>query len=490
MPRILVVDDSPTILKVVSAILTRSGHQCQTARDGVLGLKALADDGPFDLILLDFVMPRMNGYQFCRELRKDPASKAVPVVLMSAKGDRIRAQFVNQTGAVDAVTKPFDARALVAVVEGVLERVKAGRAPAPPEGETMPDEESLGTDDSEPRPSLLPRQLEARAVGQIVTHVTKVVVPAIRELKLADRGSAEALSRAISTSLQASPLDLLLTSLREATSASAKEVLSGDTAFVALPEVIQLLSMQCQTGVMRVVSGRRSANMYLREGLLDLSVATGDNAEFKLGRYFFEMGLTKRAEIVPLVEAASKRGARLGDHLVATGKITDAQRREALKKQSCEILYDVVRWPHGRFWFARDPHIAEAEHAKLGLALAPLVLEGFRRVDEWRVMEGTIAWEDIVVVDEAALQQVGANLTSKERMVLALCDGKRQTSEIVEDCDLSRFDTLKILYQFLSSRVLRGMQRSRTSELSLRSSQAPPPRPIEEFSTTEGSVDP
>src|SRR5262249_7933590 len=130
----------------------------------------LADGGSFDLILLDFVMPRMNGYQFCRELRKDAAMKSMPVVLMSAKGDRIRSQFVQQTGAVDAITKPFDARTMVAVIEGVLAKVKAGRGPAPPSGEAMPDEESLGAD-SDPRPSVLPAQLEQRAVTQIVQHV-------------------------------------------------------------------------------------------------------------------------------------------------------------------------------------------------------------------------------------------------------------------------------------------------------------------------------
>lgn len=488
MPRILVVDDSPTILKVVSAILSRAGLESLTARDGVAGLKLLADHGPFDLILLDFVMPRMNGYQFCRELRKDPSLKALPVVLMSAKGDRIRAQFVNQTGAVDAITKPFDARALVAVVEGVLAKVKAGRAPALPEGETMPDEESLG-EDSEPRPSLLPRQLESRALTQLVGHVSAAVVPAIMSLGGTELTKSDALRGAIARALETSPLDALLMTLREATSASAREVLSGDLAFVPLPEVLQLLQMQRQTGVLRVVSGRRSANLFMRDGLVDLAVATGEKAEFRLGRYFIEMGLLKRADVEAAVDAATRRNARLGDHMVQTTKVTEAKRNDALRKQSCEIVYDLVRWPHGRFWFSRDPHTAEAEKARLALGVGPLVLEGFRRVDEWRVMEGTIVWEDIVVVDEAVLQQVGENLNNAERMLLSVVDGKRDVNEIVEESDLARFDALKIIYQFLSSRVLRGIKRARPSEPVRASQMPPPPRPVEEFSTTEGSLD-
>ncbi len=86
-------------------------------------------------MLLDFVMPRMNGYQFCRELRAHPELKNLPVVLMSAKGDKIRGQFVQQTGATDAITKPFDARGLVAVVEAALKKQEEGRArPVPSTG--------------------------------------------------------------------------------------------------------------------------------------------------------------------------------------------------------------------------------------------------------------------------------------------------------------------------------------------------------------------
>src|SRR5262247_3509254 len=132
--RILVVDDSPTIRKLVRAILERNNYEPAMAADGHSGLERLRQ-GDVDLVLLDFVMPRMNGYQFCREMRADDRISHLPVVLMSAKGDKIRGQFVQQTGAVDAITKPFDARALVAVVEGAIAKTAEGRARPVPEGE-------------------------------------------------------------------------------------------------------------------------------------------------------------------------------------------------------------------------------------------------------------------------------------------------------------------------------------------------------------------
>src|SRR5690349_14568069 len=143
--RVLVVDDSPTILKVVSSILARHGYEPTTARDGVVAMEIVAVYPKFDLVLLDFVMPRKTGYQFCRELRSNPEHKNLPVVLMSAKGDRIREQFVQQTGALDAITKPFDARALVTVVEGALARAAGGRAKPVPEGEAMPEDDTFSS---------------------------------------------------------------------------------------------------------------------------------------------------------------------------------------------------------------------------------------------------------------------------------------------------------------------------------------------------------
>src|SRR6476469_10980539 len=114
--RVLVIDDSPTITKVVQLVLTKSGYQVDTAPDGEAGLAAVRASRP-DLILLDFVMPRMNGYQFCRELTADAKLRDIPVILMSAKGDQVGERFVKVMGIVDYITKPFSPEAITAVVQ-------------------------------------------------------------------------------------------------------------------------------------------------------------------------------------------------------------------------------------------------------------------------------------------------------------------------------------------------------------------------------------
>src|SRR6185312_15070320 len=101
------------------------------AGDGEDGIANAERERP-DLILLDFVMPKMNGYQVCRALAESAQLKDVPVVLMSAKGDQVGERFVKVMGIVDYITKPFSPEAITAVVQHTIEKYK--REPATADG--------------------------------------------------------------------------------------------------------------------------------------------------------------------------------------------------------------------------------------------------------------------------------------------------------------------------------------------------------------------
>lgn len=451
--RVLIVDDSPTILKVVSSILSRHGYEAAAARDGLAGIELIKRGPKFDLVLLDFVMPRMNGYQFCRELRSNPAHRALPVVLMSAKGDKIRGQFVQQTGAVDAITKPFDARALVAVIEGALAKTAEGRARPVPEGETMPDEDTI---QDSVRPSMLVKSHKQRAQIQFAQQVASAIVPNVLALPSADRGNEAALLTAVVRALTSDVLGGLIMSLRDMDQeGTSREVLTGDLAAIPLAEVLQVLQMQGQTGVMRVSNQKAAVTIYLRQGLIDLVQSRGLADEFRLGRYFVERGALTKDEIEGMLKD-SDRTKLLGEKIVESGKVAPDQVREALERQSSELVYDMLRWPYGRFSFTREAFRPEAEAAKLGLSVAALVLEGFRRVDEWRLMESTINFDQLIVVDRVALDALGeGKLTRAEKMVLDAVNGVRTVNQVIKESSVGSFDAIKIVYQFLQSRVLR-----------------------------------
>jgi CheY-like chemotaxis protein len=452
-PRVLVVDDSATILKVVSAILARHGYEPSGARDGLAGIEMIKRGPKYDLVLLDFVMPRMNGYQFCRELRSSPAHRSLPVVLMSAKGDKIRGQFVQQTGAVDAITKPFDARALVAVIEGALAKTADGRARPIPEGAKMPEEE---TSAESLRPSLLTKQQQMKTSIEVAQQIAQAVVPSIRTLAASERDNEAALMAAVARAVTYQVVETLATTLREIEpEGDAKELMGGDISAIPLAEILQVLQMQRQTGVLRITNARATVMISIRQGLVDFVQSRGVAEEFRLGRYFVEKGLVTRKRLDHLIQT-KPANRPLGNELVASGTVSKDDLDEALSRQSSELIYDVLRWPYGRFSFTSEPFRPEAESAKLGLGIAGLVLEGFRRVDEWRLMEGTINFDQVVVVNQTALDAVGASkLTRIDKLVLGAVNGVRTVNEVIKESSVGSFDAIKAIYQFLQSRVLR-----------------------------------
>jgi two-component system phosphate regulon response regulator PhoB len=130
MPKtVLVIDDEPEIVKLVDYNLTKAGYLVLTARDGEGGLSAARKHRP-DLVILDVMMPGMDGWEVCRKLRQDPETSTLPILMLTAKaeeGDRVLGL---ELGADDYVTKPFGVRELGARVKALFRRAEAAGQPA------------------------------------------------------------------------------------------------------------------------------------------------------------------------------------------------------------------------------------------------------------------------------------------------------------------------------------------------------------------------
>jgi twitching motility two-component system response regulator PilH len=113
--RILVVDDSPTDLAVMASSLRREGYTVVTANDGTAALQELEREA-FDLVLLDVVMPGVNGFQLCRALRKDVRYAELPIVLVTSKNQDADRHWGLKQGASAYVTKPFSSQQLLDTV--------------------------------------------------------------------------------------------------------------------------------------------------------------------------------------------------------------------------------------------------------------------------------------------------------------------------------------------------------------------------------------
>ena len=119
VPSILVVDDTPENLQLLSGMLKGCGYKARPAPSGEMALRAATNDPP-DLILLDINMPEMNGYQVCQRLKADPSLAAIPVIFISALNETMDKVKAFSLGGVDYVTKPFQFEEVHARVEAHL----------------------------------------------------------------------------------------------------------------------------------------------------------------------------------------------------------------------------------------------------------------------------------------------------------------------------------------------------------------------------------
>lgn len=509
--RVLVIDDSPTILKVVQLVLTKAGYEVVLAADGEEGIERAREVVP-DLVLLDFVMPKLNGYQVCRAFGESEALSHVPVVLMSAKGDQVGERFVKVMGIVDYITKPFSPEAITAVVEHTLTKYRQRRGPSTTEeldvsemvemSEETPPTGSLAGRDLMQTLDLAPNRRrtertaavnsaegqalaeaasdEARDSAGVTTSrglrlpsVHAVVDPSklaaiddAREAILAAIGSSEPelvarlrdrLDPATLMPILRTAAKPFLDDLDEAT------VLRGSLGPVPIVEVLSLLATQRQSGLLRVWKKGDSgdlprAEIAWKQGKIEFVAAENFGDSFLLGRFLVEQRCIAAADLDLFLRNRGPSKKPIGQQLQKLGYLTQEDLRRALQRQSTERLYEALRWPAGRFAFAATRELPPlALDAALGLDVDGLLMEGVRRIDEWHLIERDIDDFDTVFLrNEEAVQNLGrAKLTRDELAVLELTNGKNSVKEIIKQSRLGSFEVSKMLYRLLNVRLIR-----------------------------------
>ncbi len=459
--RILVVDDSATVRKVVERALLEAGYEVVLAADGQEAIARLEESTP-DLVLVDFVMPNMNGFQLAQAIRSNAAWKHLPLVLMSSRADRIADQFMAQTSAVDAIAKPFSPDAIVAVTAHAIARANASPTLA---GATSPgnlfavaDKESTPfVDEQEQRA----RDEESRQVAALASarRVAEMVMPSLSRL-VSKEIDVESLAQAL-TSEDADALFALADDLaRLSPSPTGLTSLTGRIEHGSLGDILQMLEMQKQTGVLTVERGAHMVQVCLRDGRVEITLSRNVDPEFLIGRYLIEAGALTSQTLQTAQETPSE-GKWLGDRLLAQGLITEEQKQKALIRQTSELIYEMLRWRRGTFRFERFARLPQAQNAHLGLPIASVLMEGLRRVDEWRlVAEQVHDFEMVFARNEDALSAFDVSaLPRVEQIVLEAVDGKRSVRELILHTHLASFDACKPLFQFATSRLIKALAR-------------------------------
>jgi DNA-binding response OmpR family regulator len=390
---VLVVDDSPTILKLVQLVLTKAGYQVTTASDGEAGLVAAHEERPA-VILLDYQMPEMNGDDVCRAMSGDTVLSNVPVVVMSAREDAVGERFASLPNVVDHITKPFSPDALLAVISHTLEQ------------QHRPDEARAGN-------------------GRALHNLLKAQQPATEPTPAPDAA------------------------------------LAGDLGIISIADVLTLLQDQAQTGTLSLAQAESRLEVFLRNGRIDFATARGVPEEFLLGRFIVESGQMTAGALSGILELRAlypEGKGLLGADLINRKLVTPGGLKKAMSLQTQALVFEGLRWGSGRFRFNAAAELpALAREAALALPIDALIMEGLRRVDEWRLIEREIGdFEMVFVRNEEKLATFGrGKLWRDEVAVLEFVNGKNSVRDIIALAKMGSFDVTKMLYRLLRNKLIR-----------------------------------
>lgn len=430
--RVLVVDDSPTIRRVVSSVLLRAGHDVATADDGAGGLAEVRVLEP-DLVLLDLTMPGLDGTAVLQRLHAEHGDAAPPVVLMCTRGDALAgiSEVWRRLGVVDIITKPFSPEALLAVVHHSLD--KHGRRQRPAEATRVvvamasiaaadSDAQASFADDEFTTPGPVAATSTTLAGAPIQsTQVLEVSLPAPRGLTIADG------------------FDLV-----------------GELAVVALPEVLQLLKFQSQVGLLVVEAGGLHFDVGIDDGTVVSVVATdldggpARRGELILGRYFVTTGAINADDLeahIASIEFLGHDDRRpLGERLVASGIISRDHLRHAIAEQAQDLMVELLRSRRGLFGLKSGAVHLSPHAIRPGWSVDGLLFEALRRIDEWAVMESEVPSFEARFAVRGTLDD--DSLSAEEGTILrGLHGGPARVRDIVRRSPLRPFDVCRVLYR-------------------------------------------
>ena len=234
----------------------------------------------------------------------------------------------------------------------------------------------------------------------------------------------------------------------------------GNLREASLPDVLQLLAMGKKTGCLSVTHRHHFGTIYFDNGRI--SFASIVNRRDRLGDLLVAHGLLTRSDLEEAIaQQANHPDRRLGEILVRSDLVSREQLHQYIKHQIEEAVYFLFTWGQGAFTFEADVH-PDPQELLVSISPESLLLEGARRVDEWSLIEKKIPTFDIIFsLDRDHLDKSDVTLTSEQETLVALVDGRRDVTALVEESGLDEFEVGKALYGLATAGFLHRVGRSR-----------------------------
>lgn len=436
--RVLAVDDSLTIRKLLEMALGRSGYHLELASSGEEGI-GRARRHPPHLILLDYVLPDMKGLDVCTALSQDERTRAVPIVVMSAKSDDLRPVFRDFDSVVEFVSKPFTAPEISFRVSDILGKLRGG-----------PNRDAAAASAESPEAfSFAVREAAAKAM---FTHLRGrfAHIPewagAMGEAAPAPYFARKILTPELMESLLGSLAPVLGVG-RGPASDSEPPLLQGQTSLLPLTNLLKELNACGRTGVLQLEQERGTTWLHLRRG--EMVFATHNRPDDYLRQAWVDVGHIPPAEVERARAEQRKSGRPLHVSLAEAGHLRTGDLPDLLYQQGKRILLEAIAAGPCPFeWLEQALPVYVDAYAR-PYRLEQLGLERLREVDDWAQVELHVGSLDLIFRRAAGFSQKLQlfELTENERRVLTLVDNRNTVRHIIERSALATFEVFHVLFR-------------------------------------------
>lgn len=419
--KVLLIDDSPTVRRLGELILSQQGYSVFTAEDGEVGLEMAKKIRPA-VILVDFIMPNMNGHTFCRMVRQDESMKDIPLILISSKGESIGQAFEQEFGVLHYFSKPFEPDDLTLKLEEVLKDIVV-EEPAPAiaatEGATLVSPGVLH--------EMVDKLLRQYFQKDFPLLMRNVMSDMLCEAGLVKKGGL---------------------------------VFSGSLEEVPLPDVINFIYNSRLSGRLTIFSADIFGEIFLEDGqFVFASCSTKGTKQPFLTDIMRKQHLLVADDetIRGVVTEARERAMPIGRMLVERGLVNEQQLMEALRLHAQDAFGAIIAAKSGNFFLERDELPANLQDLQVRIPLINVLMEGLSHLDERHLAATEFKDETMVLVrlitNEDALDTV--QLKARELDVFALIDGRKPLAQIINESQLDPLETKRICYALRKVGLLR-----------------------------------
>lgn len=482
---VLMVEPNPGILIVARNVLARAGYGVLAVSNARQGVKLVAQR-PVEVLLLD---AKQASPEVMRDLRNSRHPR-LQVILTVQKGRDVMTLEALEASRgpsvpVEAVLeKPFTPERLLHAVQRALENAEAPlpaddtlvNVDATPFDEVTHDsvktdifpfahllQGDLGTDGEIADPADLfddDTRVAISLDGRSAQRAARL--RAALEREGLDPGHVPACMRACEAALDveagsAPPAPVAGSVPESANDEERSLVVAGYVGHLAIDQILQIPSSVDGPARCRLENEGAAIDVFYDGPHVVFARQDNLPAGFTLGRLLVAYGLVRDRDVDTALDPRRGLSGWLGQRLVRLGLVTDEGVREALRRQTEELVYEVVRWRKGRFSvFAREGLPPEAQRASVSIPVQHLLLEGMRRLDEWRRIEGEVG--DLAAVlrplEAAHAQDVVRSLSPEDRLVLQHIDGERTVAELVRSVARPSFDVFRALHSLTQSKLV------------------------------------